>query len=176
MHGLIFTSLEGFLTERGVLDSVPGEGGYRDDRVYDDGELLLILRTAAERAGESEDEFVRGFGVYLGRTAFPELSPRFYEEHGGLLAALLDVEAEIHERVRNIVPGAAPPHLRVSRLGEHGVVVAYTSARRLCRLLEGLIAGTAEVFGEPVSIEQPQCMHRGDPSCSFVVELDPAQV
>lgn len=168
MHGLIFTSLEQFLRERGLS----GAGSYRDDRVYDDGELRMIVRTAADQVGESEDEFVRAFGVFLGRTAFPELSPRFYEEHTGLIPALLDVEVEIHERVRNIVPGAAPPHLRVAPLGDYGVVIAYTSTRGLCRLLTGLIQGTAEVFGEAVAIDEPQCMRRGDPSCSFVVTLE----
>jgi predicted hydrocarbon binding protein len=172
VHGLIFVSLEGFLRERGLLDTLPGVGTYRDDRVYDDGELLLVLRTAAGRAGESPADFVRAFGAYLGSKAFPELSPRFYEDHDSLISALLDVEVEIHERVRNIVPGAAPPHLRVTRLGDQGVVVAYTSSRRLCDLLTGLIQGTAEVFGEPVSIDEPQCMHRGDPSCSLVVQLE----
>lgn len=171
MHGLIFVSLQEFLRERELVGSPPSGGGYRDDRVYDNGELLMILRTAAERAGETEDAFVRDFGIYLGRSAFPLLAPRFYEEHPGLIPALLDVEAEIHERVRTIMPGAAPPHLRVSRLGDHGAVIAYTSSRRLCSLLEGLIRGTAEVFEQPVSIDEPQCMLRGDPSCSFVVEL-----
>lgn len=171
MHGLIFVSLEEFLRERELFGSLPESGGYRDDRVYDDGELLMILRTGAERAGDTEDGFVRDFGIFLGRSAFPRLAPRFYEEHPGLIPALLDVEAEIHERVRTIMPGAAPPHLRVSRLGDHGAVIAYTSSRRLCRLLEGLILGTAEVFEQAVSIDEPQCMMRGDPSCSFVVEL-----
>lgn len=173
MHGLIFVSLEGFLKERALLEALPNGGGYSDDRVYDDGELVTILRTAAGRVGQTDDEFVREFGAYLGRTAFPELAPRFYEEHDSLVAALVDVEAEIHERLRNLVPGAAPPHLRVSRLGDRGVVIAYTSRRRLCRLLEGLIIGTADVFDESVSIDEPQCMQRGDPSCSFVVELQP---
>jgi heme-NO-binding protein len=114
---------------------------------------------------------LRDFGRYLGREAFPQLAPAFYEQHSSLTEALLAVEKEIHERVRKILPNAAPPRLHVSPLGDHGAVIAYTSERRLCPLLEGLVEGTAERYETQVRMEHPQCMLRGEPVCSIVVEL-----
>jgi hypothetical protein len=81
------------------------------------------------------------------------------------------VEEEIHERVRAVLPNAMPPRLRVSPLGDHGAVIAYTSERRLCGLLEGLVEGTAERYGTQIRMAHPQCMLRGDPGCSIVVEV-----
>ena len=56
-----------------------------------------------------------------------------------------------------------------SRCGEVGVLVAYTSERRLCAMLEGLVLGTAEHYGETLVVEEIQCMHRGDAGCVFTV-------
>ena len=49
-------------------------------------------------------------------------------------------------------------------------MISYTSQRRLCALLEGLVAGTAEHYGERLTIREVQCMHRGDLGCAFLVE------
>jgi predicted hydrocarbon binding protein len=57
----------------------------------------------------------------------------------------------------------------VQPFGAAGVLVSYTSERRLCRLLEGLVLGTAEHYGETLAVEEIQCMHQGDPGCVFTV-------
>jgi predicted hydrocarbon binding protein len=54
-------------------------------------------------------------------------------------------------------------------LGDEGVSISYTSERKLCELLEGLVLGVAEYYREVVSVEQPLCMHRGDVACSVLV-------
>jgi predicted hydrocarbon binding protein len=169
VHGIIFSSLADYLRARGLADEVPAQ--YELDRAYPDRELVALLERAAVRTSTTVDETLRDFGRFLGRDAFPKLAPAFYVQHQSLTAALLAVEEEIHERLRAVFPGALPPRLRVSPLGEHGAVIAYTSERRLCGLLEGLVEGTAERYATRVRIEQPQCMHRGEPACSVVVEV-----
>jgi len=111
----------------------------------------------------------RAFGVYAARTTFPALYPRYYAESGGTFRFLLRVEERIHELVRETIPGASPPRLHVHALRDHGVLVSYTSERRLCSVLEGLVRGTAAEFGDEVELEEIQCMHRGDPGCVFTV-------
>ena len=71
--------------------------------------------------------------------------------------------------MRATIPGAYPPKLHVQPLNQAGVLVSYTSERRLCRLLEGLVRGTAEHYGETLVVEEIQCMRRGDPGCVFTV-------
>ena len=71
--------------------------------------------------------------------------------------------------MRATIKGASPPELHVQPFGEVGVLVSYTSERRLCAMLEGLVLGTAEHYGEAVVAEEIQCMHRGDAGCVFTV-------
>lgn len=167
MHGLVFASFEQFAAQHG--QGVARE--YADDRAYPDEALTQEVEALARSRGLAPEAVEREFGHYLGRHAFPQLAPEFFDAHANLLAALLHVDEEIHERVRAVVDGAVPPRLRVSALGDHGAVIAYTSERRLCALLEGLVHGTAEYYGEHVTVEHPQCMLRGEPACSLVVEI-----
>ena len=168
MHGLVLISFQRFAEARG-LDGAPRRS-YDADEAYPDEEFTRWLAEVAQGLGVDESVVQREFGEYLGREAFPELAPSFYDTHGDLLSALLAVEEQIHELVRRAVPGAAPPRLRVAPLGEHGAVIAYTSERHLCALLEGLVEGTAARYGTPIRLEHPQCMHKGDIACSIVVE------
>ena len=57
----------------------------------------------------------------------------------------------------------------MQRLKDEGVLVSYTSERQLCRLLDGLVLGTAEHYGETLVVDEIQCMHRGEPGCVFTV-------
>ena len=81
---------------------------------------------------------------------------------------LLGVEEQIHELVRATIGGERRRAARAA-FGEAGVLVSYTSEGRLCSVLEGLVLGTAEHYGEAVIVEEIQCMHRGDAGCVFTV-------
>ncbi len=87
---------------------------------------------------------------------------------------LLTVETRIHELVRATIPNARPPQLTVSGHGDDGVTIVYTSPRRLCVLLRGLVQGTARHYGEDAAIEEETCMRRGDDRCRLSVRLTPA--
>ena len=76
--------------------------------------------------------------------------------------------------MRATIPDARPPQLDVQPLGEDGVRITYTSPRRLCTLLEGLVEGTATYYEERAEIAQAACMLRGDPACVFDVRLAPS--
>jgi len=54
-------------------------------------------------------------------------------------------------------------------MGENGISIVYTSPRRLCAMLRGLVEGTARHYGETVHIEERSCMHRGDEACTFEI-------
>ena len=126
-------------------------------------------RPARGRGGRDGDETQRGFGAFAAQKTFAGLYPGYYAESGDTCTFLLGIEERIHELVRATIPGATPPKLHVQRLGEHGVLVSYTSRRGLCRLLEGLVHGTAEYYGERIELEELQCMHRGDAGCVYSV-------
>jgi predicted hydrocarbon binding protein len=73
--------------------------------------------------------------------------------------------------VRVALPDALPPELDVSETGENAISITYTSSRRLCAMLRGLVEGTAQHYGETVQIEELACTHRGDEACVFEIRF-----
>lgn len=172
MHGLVFAALRDYTVER--LGEEPAAELWRDrvfevTDAYDDEWFAAQLDRLAGAAGETRDRVDIGFGAYAGETTFASLYPDYYAENGEIVGFLLGVEERIHEVVRSTVPGARPPRLHVHALGDNGVLISYTSERGLCRLLEGLVRGTAAKLGDAVAVEEVQCMRRGDPGCVFTV-------
>ena len=134
---------------------------------YPDEEFNAAVTRACELTGVESDALVSEFGAFAGETTFPRLYPAHFAVAGSTRPFLLTVEDLIHELVRATIPKATPPQLGVSPLGEEGVSVDYSSPRKLCSLLRGLVEGTARHYGESVQSEETLCMHRGDPNCRF---------
>ena len=145
MHGLIFAALRDYSIER--LGDEPAAELWAD-RLF-------------ETARAYEDEW---FAAQLER-----LVRATGETRADVFEVLLGIEERIHELVRATIAGAQPPRLHVHALQDQGVLVSYTSERRLCSVLEGLVLGTAAELGDAVDVEQVKCMYRGDPACVFTV-------
>jgi hypothetical protein len=172
MHGLVFAALRDYTIERlGQADAAElwVDRVFETTESYDDEWFGAQLDRLARATGETRAQVDAGFGAFAGRNTFAALYPGYYEESGDVLSFLLGIEDKIHEVVRSTIPGARPPRLQVHPLGETGVLISYTSERHLCRLLEGLVLGSAERLGEAVDVEEVQCMERGDPGCVFTV-------
>jgi hypothetical protein len=171
LHGLIFTTFRDFLTAQ--YGPAIAAGAFADQpahvltEAYPDEDFNAAVKSACELTGVEIDELVREFGVFAGGTTFPRLYPAYFAVAGSARPFLLTVEDLIHELVRATIPKAAPPRLGVTPLGEDGVTVEYSSPRKLCSLLHGLVEGTARHYGEGVQSEEPSCMRRGDPVCLF---------
>ncbi len=178
MHGVIFTSLRDYLTSehgaelaQAVLDRQPI---FVLSESYDDALLTELVSRAAAAAGRDVDDVVHDFGIFTARTTFTRMYPAFFEIAPSAREFLLTVETRIHELVRATIPNAAPPQVRVEEHGPDGVGITYTSPRRLCVLLRGLVQGTAGHYGQSAAIVETTCMLRGDPRCTFDVTLSVA--
>lgn len=170
MHGLIFTSFRQFTWTHFPTEADriwAGLPRYLAAHSYPDEEFGRLLGNALRETGAERRDLLLRFGSYTAQTFFLLLRPEYYEESDGTQSFLLGIEERIHDVVRHTIPGAAPPRLQVVPLGEHGVSVTYTSERRLCDLLEGLLRGTAAHYRERFDIEQTTCMERGDQGCCF---------
>lgn len=178
MHGVIFGSLGDFVFHRYgsevARDIGAGEPVYLMSEEYEDEAFFRLLRRACERTAVEEDELVRAFGVFAAQTTFARLYPAFFAVAGSARAFLLTVEDRIHELVRATIPNARPPQLSVSAAGPDAVRIEYSSPRRLCVLLTGLVEGTARHYGEEAAIAETACMRRGDPACLFAVTFSPS--
>lgn len=175
MHGVIFTSLRDYLTS--AHGAEVAQQVFADQPIfllsesYDDDVLSQIVDKAARATGRDAGEICHDFGVFTGSTTFTRLYPAFFAIAPSARAFLLTVETRIHELVRATIPNAEPPQLRIEEHGEDGVRIVYSSPRRLCVLLGGLVHGTASHYRESASVDEVTCMHRGDASCTFEITL-----
>ena len=51
------------------------------------------------------------------------------------------------------------------------LLMHYKSPRKLCSLAEGFIEATAAHYAEELSLDQPECMKRGDDKCLLRMSL-----
>jgi predicted hydrocarbon binding protein len=173
VHGLIFVSFRDYLaaehgatTEREVM---AGEPRYLVSDAYADERFTDIIERACRLTGFSPDTLLRDFGAFTAEKTFARLYPALFDLSGTARSFLLTVETRIHQVVRVAAPGALPPELVVSEVGANAISIMYTSRRKLCAMLRGLVEGTARHYGEAVRIEEQACMHRGDNACTFQV-------
>ena len=175
MHGLIFASFRDYLvTEHGVEiahEVTAGEPQYTLSEAYPDEQFLALLERACARTALPADELLFEFGVFTAATTFARLYSVLFRASPTARDFLLTVETPIHEVIRVSLPDARPPQLAVTDLGEGGLEILYTSPRRICAMLRGLVEGTGRVYDETLEVEEPECMNRGDPACRVVVRF-----
>jgi hypothetical protein len=173
VHGLIFVSLRDYVasiagsTVREEL--LAGEPVYLLGEAYPDERFDALVERACRLTGRTREALLDDFGAFTAERTFARLYPALFDLAGSTRAFLLTVERPIHEVVRVAIPNATPPALEVAEIGEQRLSIVYTSARRLCAMLRGLVLGTARYYGETVRIDERSCMHRGHESCRFEV-------
>lgn len=176
MHGLIFISFRDYLAavhgDATSQEVLAGEPIYLLSDAYPDERFATLVERACDVTGLERDALLHDFGVFTAEKTFVGLYPGLFAISSSTRAFLLTVERPIHELVRTVLPNALPPMLEVSELGEHGVAITYTSPRRMCALLRGLVEGTARHYGESVHIEERTCMNRGDHACMLELRLE----
>lgn len=155
MHGLIFASFRDYLlTEHGAeiaRDVTVGEPQYTLSEAYADEQFLALLERACARTALSRDELLFEFGAFTAATTFARLYSVLFKLSPTARDFLLTVETPIHEVIRETLPDARPPELAVTDLGEQGLGIVYTSPRRICAMLRGLVEGTGRVYGRGAS-------------------------
>jgi predicted hydrocarbon binding protein len=178
VHGLIFISFRDYLTathgigvERTVL---AGEPAYLISEAYPDDRFSALVERACEATGLDRETLLRDFGVFTAEKTFARLYPALFDICSSAREFLLNVERPIHELVRVAIPNAKPPRLTVTELGENGVLIVYSSPRRMCALLRGLVEGVVRHYHEVLQLDERTCMHRGANSCTFALGFERA--
>jgi hypothetical protein len=175
VHGLIFVSLRDYLaaehgaaTEEEIMASEPF---YFVSEAYPDEQFIALLDRATRLTGMPRERLLHDFGVFTAEKTFARLYPALFALSPSAREFLLTVETSIHDIVRVAMPTALPPELDVSETEDGAVSIVYTSPRRLCAMLRGLVEGSARHYRERVRIHEVACMHRGDDACRFEVRF-----
>jgi hypothetical protein len=184
VKGIIFNLLEEFLKERlgeerledliggcslKTREPFVGPGSYPDE------DFLAIIDRAVEITGVTAPETLRVFGRFcIGRLA--QKYPLFFNNHHHAKAFFKTLNAIHNIELKKLYPDAKPPELAMEDPSPDRLIMRYTSERKLCSLMDGLIEGVAAHYGAPIRHRQRQCMLEGAPFCEYELEFAPAEV
>lgn len=175
MKGIVFNLLEEFIAEKlgeekyeeivagcDMMTKEPfvGPGTYPDD------DLFAIVGKTVEVSGIALPDALRAFG----RFCFPKLAERFPDfivPHTHPKSFLKTVDTVIHVEVRKLYPDAEPPYFTYDDPTPDRLIMRYSSKRRLCHLMEGLIDGVSDYYKTPIRYRQTKCLLEGGSECEF---------
>lgn len=171
MKGIIFNVLEEAVTNEfgadtwdSLLEAAKVDGAYASVGAYPDEQLYALVGAASTALKLPPDEVLR----WVGAKILPLLAkryPNFFRDHRDARSFILTLDSIVHPEVNKLYPGSETPKFDFDTTSPDVLVMYYRSKRKLCALAEGLAQGAAGVFDQVVSIEHPQCMHRGDECC-----------
>ena len=179
MHGVIFSELRKYVEQRHggeetwkslLRDAGLGRRMYLPVQAYPDAEAAALVSAASAATGIPERGVLEDFGAFIA----PDLMAMYrslVRPEWRTLDFLEKTEETIHRVVRLKDPSAKPPEIRCERTAADEAIIRYASARRMCGVAVGIVRGVAAHYGEPVQIDEPRCMHRGDPECEIRVRV-----
>lgn len=134
---------------------------------------------AAEAALAAEGALPADAGAWLrrfGRALFARIAATHAAFFVGLESSrefLLGFERQVHEELRRLGRGLAPPRIGCEPLGPRRVAIAYRSERGLADLAHGMLEGCLAHFGDKGLVTRER---GGDDGAErFVVELAPRE-
>lgn len=181
MKGSIFQLFEKFVCDRfgadayehildrahlATVDPFIGPGTYPAE------DLVAMIDATSAESGATVEATVRAFG----RFAFPHLAASVPHamaavEHPRELLEQLD--GVIHTEVRKVEPEARPPRVLVEHLDDRTSILHYRSPLRMLPMVQGLLDGVGDWYGEPFDHELLQA--DGD-SATFRLTFTTARV
>lgn len=177
MHGLIFTELRKYVeakfdhaTWEKLLDNAGQKHKlYMASTVYPDSDILALVTGACEMTGLPAGAVLEDFGEFI--------APDLVEQYKFLVNPswrLLDFLANTEETIHKIVrfhKGVTPPRLATTRVADDKIVITYTSMRKMCPLLKGIVKGAARYYKEDATVSESRCMLQGDSECVVTVQV-----
>ena len=180
MKGIVFNILENMIVDKfgdEVMEEIYAEGEFSaavppfvGPETYADSDLVTIVVLLSEKSNLPVDELIYEFGKYM----FPILAqkyPVFLQGVDSPIQFLGTVNDIIHMEVMKLFEGANPPTIKIEGTTRGQTELHYSSERKLCKLLEGLLDGTAANFGKTVSYRHKQCMKDGFGECILNLEF-----
>ena len=173
MHGVLLVAYRRFLADR-FGAKLASDVFVRNKNVvarqtYPDEAFAGLIDRAASLARREPDGLLREFGISLIST-FHEMYPSYFPPEGAK-RFLLGLDTIAHARIKDLLPGSAPPKLDVTDMSGGRIKMVYHSDRKLCALLAGMLDGVGSHYQTPVRHYQESCVKNGAPQCVFMIEV-----
>lgn len=180
MIGLIQHILSCLAHSRGgteAVNAIRAGAGVAPDRVYriresySDEEFSRLLHSTLAHFAWDEDTFAKAFAEVFLADAL-ERWPEWFRTAPDA-RAFLERQVAIHNTFASgqadpAVRDAVNDKFRIERRADRHVT-HYRSPNRVCCLYKALARGVLSHWGEEARLEEPRCMHRGDPACEIHV-------
>jgi len=177
MKGVIFNLFERVVSDEvgtqvwsQIVDGSGVRSAYDDDGTYSHEELLDLVRETAIALSKTTDETL----VWFGRRSIPLLAglfPTLFAGPTSTVPFVMSLNGTVHPEVRRRFPDAYVPTFDMEQAATNTLIIGYSSYRDLCRFAEGMLLGTADLFGEDATVEHFHCQRNGDPRCVMLLHV-----
>ncbi len=179
MHGVFFHFFKEYMEERyggkETWESLLIANGcaykvYFTVKEYPDEDLISLMVQASNLLDIPFAEMVGDYGRFLAPRMLRFYSTYIKDPNWKSLELMANVGQGIHHTIRTRNPDTSPPEIMTERLSQHQLRLRYSSPRRLCVLLEGMIRGVGDYYGEELHLSETECVHHGGGECVFEIE------
>ncbi len=180
MYGMIFEFLREYVIEkhggketwRALVKETTGNPHkiFFPVKDYPDEALTDIAVAAANALSLPLSAVLEDFGTYVGPRLVSYYSMYVKGNNTSAFHIIDQAGSSIHDAIHRHNPDRKPPLLYGVKESDEVMMVHYKSHRKLCPVVKGIIRGLGEHFGETLSIQHTQCIHRGADECIFRVE------
>ena len=124
---------------------------------YEDKVIYDMVESATKMLGVTPVQVLERFGQYFVIETLQNNYKSLLQTYGRSSFVLLENLNTLHTTIKATFPGYKPPSFTVTYITEDEIDVLYESERvGLTPFVRGLIAGTAEFYGETISITQEE--------------------
>ena len=182
MYGMIFDFMRDYVIEKhggkatwSMLLEQTGQSPYKiyfPVKDYPDAEIVALAVKASEALKLPLEAVLEDFGKFTGHRLVTFYYMYIKNEKFRTLDIIESAGTYIHDALHRHNPLRKPPVISAERISADEITLHYTSQRRLCHVVRGIVAGVAEHFGEEFKLNETQCMHQGAATCRFTVKRE----
>lgn len=180
MQGLIFQELREFIKAKfgsAFWEDIRKQAGvettmYTPVQAYPDQELLALIRALSERVEQPVPSMLETFGRFF-VPHFLKTRPHLVDPKWDYLDFFLHAPEMLQQMEKRRLPGSEPAVMICTRDAPDQLTMRYSSKRRLCGFIRGVMLGVADHYHVHVKIEEPRCVFKGNAECVLVLKVVP---
>jgi len=178
MFGTALKCLQDFVLEHygqdrwsDVLDKadLPKNKTYQSIRFYHDAEFEQLIDICSADLKLDKKALLRELGDLFGKHLISLYGGMFLKDWKSL-DIIEKVAPKVFKTIQFVDPYTPKSSVRCERVSSDEVVVRYSSPRKMCVYIFGIIDAVADHFKEKLEITEERCMHHHDAECVIHVK------